>query len=101
MSETRTVTWEKSRKASAVIGSSVRARCDASMRAVTSGIHGHCDPRFARVRDAFAHNFAAQGELGASLCVIAQGRTVVDLSGGATDATGERSWSADTLVIVH
>jgi CubicO group peptidase (beta-lactamase class C family) len=71
------------------------------MRAMTAGIHGQCDPRFARMRDAFAHNFAARDELGASLCVIAHGRTAVDLWGGATDATGERPWAADTLVMVH
>ena len=71
------------------------------MRRVTSGIQGHADPRFARVRDAFAHNFAERGELGASVCVIAGGRTAVDLWGGFADPARERLWREDTLVMVH
>ena len=64
-------------------------------------IHGHADARFARVRDEFARNFAERGELGASLCAIAGGRTVVDLWGGFADPARERPWREDTLVMVH
>ena len=77
------------------------SRADASMRRVTTEIHGRVDPRFARVRDAFARNFAERGELGASLCVIAAGRTAVDLWGGFADPARERPWREDTLVMVH
>jgi CubicO group peptidase (beta-lactamase class C family) len=62
---------------------------------------GRVDPRFARVRDAFARNFAERGELGASFCAIAGGRTVVDLWGGFADPARERPWREDTLVMVH
>jgi CubicO group peptidase (beta-lactamase class C family) len=71
------------------------------MRRVSAEVHGRTDPRFARVRDAFARNFAARGELGASLCVIVQGRTAVDLWGGFADAARERPWREDTIVMVH
>ena len=49
-------------------------------------VQGECDPAFAGVRDAFAANFAAGLELGASLCVEVDGRAVVDLWGGWLDA---------------
>jgi CubicO group peptidase (beta-lactamase class C family) len=71
------------------------------MRAVTAEIHGSCDPRFARVRDEFARNFAERDELGASVCVVAAGRTVVDLWGGFADSAREKPWRSDTLVMVH
>jgi CubicO group peptidase (beta-lactamase class C family) len=64
-------------------------------------IHGRVDPRFARVRGEFARNFAERGELGASFCAIAGGRTVVDLWGGFADPARERPWREDTLVLVH
>ena len=47
---------------------------------------GHCDARFAAVRDAFASNFAERGDLGAALCITLDGRPVVDLWGGWRDA---------------
>jgi len=68
---------------------------------VTTGIHGHVDDRFARVRDAFARNFAERGEIGASFCAIVSGRRVVDLWGGFADPAAERPWAEDTLVMVH
>ena len=63
-------------------------------------ISGTCDPRFAPVRDAFRDNFAQRGELGAAVCVVAQGRTVVDLWGGVADRASGRPWTADTLAMV-
>src|SRR5258706_2733144 len=73
---------------------------DASMRRVSAEVHGRVDSRFARVRDAFAHNFAERGELGASLCLIVAGRTAVDLWGGFADAARERPWREHTIVMV-
>lgn len=63
-------------------------------------IGGTCDPRFATVGEAFATNFAERGEVGAAVCVVAGGRTVVDLWGGWADADRTRPWRADTLVNV-
>jgi CubicO group peptidase (beta-lactamase class C family) len=48
------------------------------------------DPRFAPVVDAFHTNFTEDGEVGASCCVIVDGRVVVDVAGGD-------GWTVDTL----
>ncbi|MEU3949772.1 serine hydrolase domain-containing protein [Streptomyces sp. NPDC029526] len=63
-------------------------------------VHGHCDPRFAAVREAFEENFRARGELGAAVAVTVDGRTVVDLWGGWADAARTRPWERDTVVNV-
>lgn len=62
---------------------------------------GWCDPAFHLVREAFAENFAAHDELGASVCVVVGGRTVVDLWGGWADGARTRPWQPDTLVNVY
>jgi CubicO group peptidase (beta-lactamase class C family) len=49
-------------------------------------IQGHCDARFAKVKDAFARNFAVENEVGASFAASWNGETVVDLWGGFADA---------------
>jgi CubicO group peptidase (beta-lactamase class C family) len=61
-------------------------------------IHGACDPAYAAVRDAFAANFAADLEVGASFAAAVRGRTVVDLWAGWADAARTRPWREDTLV---
>lgn len=65
-----------------------------------SRIHGHCDPRFTAVRDAFAGNFAVHDELGAAVTVLLDGEPVVDLWGGWADAGRTRPWERDTVVNV-
>ena len=64
-------------------------------------IHGHADPRFAGVRDAFAANFARGEDVGASVAVTLGGELVVDLWGGHADAAKTRSWQRDTIVNVY
>ena len=64
-------------------------------------IQGSCDPRFERVREAFADNFSERGEAGASLCLIVDGETVLDLWGGRADAEGARAWQRDTIANVY
>jgi CubicO group peptidase (beta-lactamase class C family) len=61
-------------------------------------ISGQCDAKFMAVREAFACNFAERGEVGAAVCVVVNGRVVVDLVGGWADEACERAWQADTLV---
>ena len=63
-------------------------------------LEGHCDPRFGAVREAFAENFRARGELGAAVTVTLDGETVVDLWGGWADAARTRPWERETLVNV-
>lgn len=72
-------------------------------------VGGHADPAFGTVADVFAANFAPSGgdtpdsvydpgDLGAALCVIVDGRIVVDVWGGWCDVDRTRRWEADTLV---
>jgi len=61
---------------------------------------GHVDPRFEAVRAAFVENFISREEVGASICLVVDGVTVVDLWGGWQDAARTRPWQADTLVNV-
>lgn len=64
-------------------------------------IEGECEPRFSRVRDAFAESFATRHELGAAVSVTLEGRSVVDLWGGFADKARARPWRRDTLVNVY
>ncbi|MGI9602867.1 MAG: serine hydrolase domain-containing protein, partial [Acidimicrobiales bacterium] len=62
-------------------------------------VHGTCDERFAAVGDAFAANFAAGTEVGASVAVTLDGESVVDMWAGHADEAG-RPWERDTIVNV-
>ncbi|MGZ3621121.1 MAG: serine hydrolase domain-containing protein, partial [Candidatus Binataceae bacterium] len=64
-------------------------------------IEGTCDTRFARVREAFAGNFASRRETGASVALALDGRVVVDLWGGWADKARTRPWTRDTIVNVY
>ena len=44
-----------------------------------AAVEGRCDRRFAPVREALWGNFRDRGERGGAVCVIADGRVVVDL----------------------
>jgi CubicO group peptidase (beta-lactamase class C family) len=61
-------------------------------------VSGSCDSRFRSVCDEFVRNFSERGEVGAGVCVIADGRTTVDLVGGWTDGGRTRPWRPETLV---
>lgn len=61
---------------------------------------GTCDARFAEVRDEFDRNFALRGEVGASVCVVVDGVTVVDLWGGVADRRAGTPWGRDTLCLL-
>ena len=63
--------------------------------------HGACDSRFNAVKDAFAENFSAHGEVGAAVAVMVDGEIVVDLWAGHADAARTRSWDRDTIVNVY
>jgi CubicO group peptidase (beta-lactamase class C family) len=67
---------------------------------VSKVIQGTVDPRFARLREAFASCFADGLERGGAVAVIAGGRVVADLWGGHADAAQTRFWERDTLVNV-
>jgi CubicO group peptidase (beta-lactamase class C family) len=61
---------------------------------------GICDTRFQSVREEFECNFAERGEVGASVCVTVEGRTLVDLWGGIADRQTRRRWKQDTIGLV-
>lgn len=65
-----------------------------------AGPEGAADPRFRAVREVFAAQLEAPGELGAAVCVTVDGRPVVDLWGGFADAGRRRPWRQDTVVTV-
>ena len=62
-------------------------------------ISGYCDPAWESVRAGFAENFA-EGDLGASACVIHRDEMVVDLWGGHRDVAATKPWERDTIVNV-
>jgi len=63
-------------------------------------IEGFCDPRFQLVAEEFERNFRERGELGASVCLVYEGETVVDLWGGFADRDKTREWTRDTICTV-
>jgi CubicO group peptidase (beta-lactamase class C family) len=63
-------------------------------------IHGTCAAGYEPVRAAFAENFTARGEIGASVAVAAGGKPVVNLWGGWADPGRTRPWQRDTLTNV-
>ena len=67
---------------------------------MSSSVQGTCPPRFAAIREAFAANFEAGREVGASFAVTVDGEPVVDLWDGTADAAGTRPWAEDTIVNV-
>ena len=64
-------------------------------------IEGACDPKFNRVRDAFAENFDKRNEVGAAVAVMLDGKSVVDIWAGHADEAKTRPWKRDTLVNVY
>ncbi len=64
-------------------------------------IHGTCDEKFLGVREAFARNFEQELDVGASVSVIVEGETVVDLWAGSADEARTRPWERDTIVNVY
>ena len=64
-------------------------------------VHGHCDERFAPVREAFAANFAEHGDVGAAVAVTVNGAMTVDLWAGWADVERTRPWQRDTIVNVY
>ncbi len=63
-------------------------------------LQGRFSPAFEPVVDAFVDNFAARGEVGASVCITLEGDTVVDLWGGTKDVDAQTPWQDDTMCVV-
>ena len=63
-------------------------------------IHGFVKPGFEPVRDAFAANFEAGLEVGASFAATVDGEFVVDIWAGHTDEARTKPWERDTIACV-
>ena len=63
-------------------------------------IDGTCEPRFERVKAAFAENFEKRNEYGAAVAITVDGKQVVDLWGGHADKARTQPWTRDTIVNV-
>lgn len=63
-------------------------------------IDGECDKRFELVKRAFINNFDQYEELGASVCITLNGKTVLDLWGGLADPSNDEAWQDNTKSVV-
>lgn len=63
-------------------------------------IKGFCEDGFLSIKEVFKENFDLGLEIGASFAVTLNGKMVVDIWGGYTDATHTKSWEKDTIVNV-
>lgn len=66
-----------------------------------AAVHGHCDERFAAVREVFVNNLKGGLDVGASFAATVEGEMVVDLWGGFADEARTRPWARDTIVNVY
>ena len=64
-------------------------------------IDGYCEDRFTSVKEAFQYNFDENLEVGASFAVTINGKHVIDLWGGYSDAAETKPWKKDTIVNVY
>lgn len=63
-------------------------------------IQGFCNSRFQPIANEFERNFRERGEVGASVCLISEGETLVDLWGGFVDRGRSAPWDRDTVCTV-
>lgn len=68
---------------------------------VASPVRGTVSPGFEDVREAFIENFRSDGEVGAAVQVIHNGRVIVDLWGGWRDEDRTLPWEQDTIVDMY
>jgi CubicO group peptidase (beta-lactamase class C family) len=61
-------------------------------------IHGHVEPGFGRVADAFALNFSERGERGAACTILIEGSPVVDIYAG--EAGARRPWTTSSRSVM-
>jgi CubicO group peptidase (beta-lactamase class C family) len=63
-------------------------------------LHGHCTPKYERLREAFRRNFHEHGEIGASYAVMVGGEVVANLWGGWKDKAATMPWLRDSIACV-
>lgn len=67
---------------------------------MTVELHGHADDGWGKVADVLRENFELGHEIGAGLCIYADGKPVIDVWGGVADGRTGRPWAEDTVVVV-
>ena len=72
---------------------------DISVSTARGAVQGTCDSRFKGVLEAFVENFQVHDEVGASVAITLEGKTVVDLWGGQKTDGGD-PWARDTIGVV-
>ncbi|KAJ5203839.1 beta-lactamase [Penicillium cinerascens] len=60
-------------------------------------VQGYCDSKFNPVREILQQRIASGDELGASLCINVDGKTVLDLWGGHMNVAQTKEWTEDTI----
>ncbi|GAC1403573.1 MAG: EstA family serine hydrolase [Mycobacterium sp.] len=65
---------------------------------MNNAVRGQCDTRFSKVADALADEIAKGEELGASIALDIEGKSVVDIWGGHADRAKTVPWGEDTIV---
>jgi len=65
---------------------------------VSHPIAGACDEAFRPILEAFKQNYLKEDEVGSSVSVVVDGRTVVDIWGGFRDGARTRPWDRATTV---
>ncbi len=63
-----------------------------------TSVEGFADPAFGGLRELLQRNLDDGTDVGASVCVVRDGETVVDLWGGVADADTGARWVKDTVV---
>ncbi len=63
-------------------------------------INGEVDEGFGAIAEAFEHNFAEHGELGAAFCLYVDGHKRVDIWGGVADPETGRAYDSQSLQLV-
>jgi CubicO group peptidase (beta-lactamase class C family) len=64
-------------------------------------IQGSVEPGFEDVRDTLSANLDSGEDVGASVAVIVDGKTVVDIWGGHRDVARTEPWERDTIINVY
>src|SRR5215510_13596404 len=67
---------------------------------LTTAVQGTCDSVFTALKEALEANLASGEEVGASLAVNIDGKTLVDLWGGWRNQERTQPWQQDTIVNV-
>jgi len=63
-------------------------------------IRGYCEERFEPVKKVLAQNIESGSDIGASFAATIDGKFVIDIWGGYSDAAQTREWERDTIVNV-